>query len=78
MSLAHLMVPKVARPRKSAGAAGAADKAAVGADKAAAGGGAYCGASREPVYRTLDQAGDSGLEICTICLIGSRKQRKAV
>jgi hypothetical protein len=75
MSLAHLMVPKVARPRKSAGAA---DKAAAGPDKAAAGGGAYCGASREPVYRTLDQAGDSGLEICTICLIGSRKQRKAV
>ena len=36
---------------------------------------AYCGASREPVYRTVDEAHESGLELCDTCLADFRKQR---
>lgn len=68
MSLAHLKAPKLART------------AAMGArpDGVAASAGSYCGASREPIYRTLNEATESGLEICDTCLADSRKQRKAL
>jgi hypothetical protein len=68
MSLAHLRAPKVGRTRKPAGAP-AVERVALGPV-------AYCGASREPVYRTLNEASESGLEICDTCLADSRRQRK--
>jgi hypothetical protein len=37
---------------------------------------AFCGASREPAYRTMDEATASGLELCDICLALFRRQRK--
>jgi hypothetical protein len=65
MSLAHLKAPKPVR---------------VAAAGTTGGGGAgtisYCGASREPIYRTLNEATESGLEVCDTCLADSRKQRK--
>jgi hypothetical protein len=39
--------------------------------------GSYCGATREPIYRTMDEATESGLEICGSCLADFRRQRKA-
>ena len=33
----------------------------------------YCGASREPIYRSLIEASESGLEVCASCLIDARK-----
>jgi hypothetical protein len=66
MSLAHLMVPRLPRTRSAA----AKLAAAVGITS-------YCGASREPIYRTLDEASESGLEVCASCLIDARKPRKA-
>ena len=36
----------------------------------------YCGATREPIYRTMDEATESGLELCDSCLVDFRKQRK--
>jgi hypothetical protein len=68
MSLAHLRAPKLPAPRKRSGAADA--------EKVVSGPASYCGASREPIYRTLDEASESGLEICGTCLLDSR-QRKA-
>ena len=68
MSLAHLMAPKVARTRTTAPMPQPA--------RLAAGSTAFCGASREPVYRTLNEATESGLEICATCLVDSRKPRK--
>jgi hypothetical protein len=41
-----------------------------------AGATAYCGASREPIYRSLDEAAESGLEVCASCLLDARKPRK--
>ena len=70
MSLAHLMVPKLARTRTAA--------AALASPRMAAGVTSYCGASREPIYRTLIEASESGLEVCASCLIDARKPRKPV
>jgi hypothetical protein len=69
MSLAHLRETKAERDRKTAGAASAR--------KATASTTAYCGASREPVYRTMDEATASGLELCDSCLALFRQQHKA-
>lgn len=71
MSLAHLMIPRLPRDRS------AAAKVAP-APRMAAGGTSYCGASREPIYRTLIEASESGLEVCASCLIDARKPRKAL
>ena len=54
MSLAHLRIPKLGRS-VSLGTVVAAKKATPP--------GAYCGATREPIYRTMGEAEDSGLEI---------------
>jgi len=68
MSLAHLRAPAVARSRKTAS----------GVPPARVGPMAYCGASREPVYRTLSEASESGLEVCDTCLADSRRPRRPV
>jgi hypothetical protein len=67
MSLAHLREPKAQRARTSA----AAPQKVVTAPAA------LCGASREPAYRTMDEAADSGLEICDTCVALFRRQGKA-
>ena len=69
MSLAHLRALKSERNRTAVGAT------SVG--RAPATQTAYCGASREPVYRTMDEATASGLEVCETCLVDFRRQRKA-
>ena len=69
MSLAHIKVPKA--PRKSHGSAGAADAPAVRPGPVA-----ECGASHEPLYRTLDEANESGLEVCDTCVALSRRHGK--
>ena len=71
MSLAHLRAPKLERSRVAAAAV-------VRPERAVAGVTAFCGASREPIYRTVDEASESGLEICDTCLVHSRKQRRSV
>ena len=38
---------------------------------------AFCGASLEPAYRTMDEATASGLELCDTCVALFRRQRKA-
>jgi hypothetical protein len=63
MSLAHLRPLKSGRTRAAAGTATSPT--------------AFCGARREPVYRTMDEAAASGLELCDSCLADFRKQRKA-
>jgi len=68
MSLAHLRAPKLGRSRKIT--SGAAREGVL------LGPSSYCGASREPVYRTLIEASESGLEVCDACLADSRRQRK--
>jgi len=68
MSLAHLRAPRVARSRKAA--AGAAS------ERVTPGPTAYCGATREPIYRTVNDAHESGLEICDTCLVDSRRPPK--
>jgi hypothetical protein len=68
MSLAHLRAPKAGRSRKAAGGAPV--------PRVIPGPTAYCGASREPIYRTLNEASESGLEVCDTCLADSRRQRK--
>jgi hypothetical protein len=65
MSLAHLKAPKVGRTRTAATTPSTVPK----------GPRAYCGASREPLYRTMDEASESGLEICDTCLADFRKKR---
>jgi len=62
MSLAHLRIPRVERT--------------VLAVKRGTPLGSYCGATREPIYRTMDEAKESGLEICDSCVADSRRQRK--
>jgi hypothetical protein len=68
MSLAHLREAKVERNRTVAGAA-APRKAGTSPT-------AFCGASREPVYRTMDEATASGLELCDSCLALFRQKQK--
>ena len=68
MSLAHLRIAKARRgipPGTAPAAKGAIPPAA------------YCGATREPIYRTMEEATESGLEVCDSCLADFRKQRKA-
>jgi hypothetical protein len=67
MSLAHLRETKAQRDRTSAGTP----------RKAASAPAALCGASREPNYRTMDEATASGLEVCDTCIALLRRQRKA-
>ena len=69
MSLAHLRALKSAGRTPPAVGAAAAERAATSPT-------AYCGASREPIYRTMDEATASGLELCDSCLADFRKQRK--
>jgi hypothetical protein len=66
MSLAHLRAPKLERSRKPE---------AVAVARRTTGPTAFCGASREPIYRTLNEASESGLEVCDACLADSRKKR---
>jgi hypothetical protein len=66
MSLAHLKVPKV--PRKSHASLAAGDAPAVRPGPIA-----ECGASHEPLYRTLDEAHESGLEVCGTCVALARR-----
>jgi hypothetical protein len=66
MSLAHLREPKAQRNRSSAAAP----------RKVASGPAALCGASREPSYRTMDEADASGLAICGTCVTLFRRQKK--
>jgi hypothetical protein len=68
MSLAHLRIAKVGRG-VSPGTAPAVNRTTQP--------GAYCGATREPIYGTMDEAAESGLELCDSCLADFRKQRKA-
>jgi hypothetical protein len=68
MSLAHLRVVKSRRTRSAAGAASGG--------RAVPTSSSYCGASSEPVYRTMDEAAASGLQLCDSCLADFRRQRK--
>jgi hypothetical protein len=69
MSLAHIKVSKSApRPHVAAGAPGAPARTGTVAE---------CGASHEPLYRTVDEASESGLEVCDTCLAIIRKQGRA-
>jgi hypothetical protein len=65
MSLAHLREAKAKRDRTSAAA-----------PRNASGPAALCGASREPAYRTMDEADASGLAICGICVALFRRRGK--
>jgi len=67
MSVAHLRVLKSARVLPSGTSTVA---------RAASSSMAYCGATREPVYRTMDEATESGLDLCATCLADFRRQRK--
>jgi hypothetical protein len=67
MSLAHLRETKAQRDRVSVAAPVKVAKASA----------ALCGASREPSYRTMDEATASGLEVCDTCVALFRRQRKA-
>jgi hypothetical protein len=66
MSLAHLRETKAQGNRTSAAAPRKATSPA-----------GLCGASREPAYRTMDEAAASGLEICDTCVTLFRRQGKA-
>ena len=67
MSLAHLRETKGQGNRTSAAAHRKVSTATTG----------LCGASREPAYRTMDEAAASGLEICDTCVALFRRQGKA-
>jgi hypothetical protein len=66
MSLAHLRALKSARPLSTGASA---------PEKPVPRGSAYCGAHSEPIYRTVDEATESGLELCASCLATFRRQR---
>jgi hypothetical protein len=68
MSLAHLREAKPARSRATAGAAAAG--------KAAKSPAAYCGASHEPMYRSMEEAEASGLQLCDSCVVLFRQRPK--
>jgi hypothetical protein len=65
MSLAHLRETKSPRNR-TAGEPAKANKPPT----------AFCGASSEPAYRTMDEATESGLELCDTCAALFRRQPK--
>ena len=65
------MAPKLARTRPAAATVPRPERPATGVTS-------FCGASREPIYRTVNEASESGLEICDTCLTGSRRQRKTL
>ena len=65
MSLAHLRETKTPRNRTAA----VPPKVNTSAN-------AICGASREPAYRTMDEATASGLELCDTCVALFRQQLK--
>ena len=67
MSLAHIRAWKVERSRKA--------KPGPTPTSVATGPTGHCGASREPVYRTVGEASESGLEICDACLAIARTKR---
>jgi hypothetical protein len=69
MSLAHLQELKSDRNRSTLGAASARR---VGSSATA-----FCGASHEPVFRPMDDATASGLELCDSCLVFFRRQKKS-
>jgi hypothetical protein len=69
MSLAHIRAPSLARKSRK--------PAIPPAPGAATGPTAHCGASREPLYRTVNEASESGLEICDTCLAVSRRGPRA-
>jgi hypothetical protein len=66
MSLAHLRETKSTRNRTAA-------KGPLKANKSPT---AFCGASLEPAYRTMDEATASGLELCDTCATIFRRQPK--
>ena len=68
MSLAHLRETKSPRNRT----------AAMVPRKVNTSPAAFCGASLEPAYRTMDEATASGLELCDTCVALFRRQRKVV
>jgi hypothetical protein len=68
MSLAHLREAKSDRKPTTPGTAAPRKVGTAAAS--------YCGASSEPVYRTLDEAEASGLELCDSCVVMFRQQRK--
>ena len=65
MSLAHLRETKAQRDRTP----GVPKKTTTSPT-------AFCGASREPSYRTMDEATASGLELCDTCVALFRRQPK--
>jgi hypothetical protein len=67
MSLAHLRETQAQSNRTSPTAPRRVAAAPAG----------LCGASSEPVYRTMDEAAASGLEICDTCIVLFRRQGKA-
>ena len=67
MSLAHIRVAKLSRGSR-------ASTGAPGARPIRTGLVAECGASHEPMYRSVDEASESGLEVCDTCLAIIRKQ----
>ena len=69
MSLAHLQETKSGHHR--------AAPAGGGVRRGATSTSSYCGASQEPVFRTIDDAAASGLLICDSCLVLFRRQKKA-
>ncbi len=66
MSLAHLREMKSPREHKAAMVPRKVNSSPT----------AFCGASREPAYRTMDEATASGLELCDTCIVLFRRQRK--
>jgi len=66
MSLAHLREMKSPRERTAAMVPRKVNTSPT----------AFCGASREPAYRTMDEATASGLELCDTCVVLFRRQRK--
>jgi hypothetical protein len=66
MSLAHLRETKAPRNRSAAAVPAKVNSSPT----------AFCGASREPAYRTMDEATASGLELCDTCVALFRRQAK--
>ena len=67
MSLAHLRETKSPRNRTSTMVPRKFNTSPI----------AFCGASLEPAYRTMDEATASGLEVCDTCVALFRRQRKS-